>query len=220
MKTPNVGVGLIRFHRIITRGLEVILDHAPDYSLTGFPDAVTRQGFIHYARSWITALTGHHIGEDEIGFPAQRKVLPHGPYERLTAEHQAMVPLLDRAGKLLDRMEKGEDEKALLVELHGIVSEIGRIWYPHIETEESHFSAEIVAGLFTVEEHIGLIKKLAEHGQALAKPDYLLAPFFVYNLTSPDREEFMALLPPVVTQQLIPIVWKDQWAPMKPFLLE
>jgi hypothetical protein len=44
-------------------------------------------------------------------------------------------------------------------------------------------------------------------------------PFVVYNLSSADRAEFVKVLPPVVTQQLIPIAWKAAWAPMTPFLL-
>jgi hypothetical protein len=26
-------------------------------------------------------------------------------------------------------------------------------------------------------------------------------------------------MPPVVSQELVPVAWKEQWAPMKPFLL-
>jgi len=27
-------------------------------------------------------------------------------------------------------------------------------------------------------------------------------------------------MPSDITEQLVPVTWKDQWAPMKPFLLE
>ena len=27
-------------------------------------------------------------------------------------------------------------------------------------------------------------------------------------------------MPPEMMEQLVPVAWKDQWAPMKPFLLE
>ena len=30
----------------------------------------------------------------------------------------------------------------------------------------------------------------------------------------------MKLIPPVVTKVLVPVVWKEQWAPMQPFLLD
>jgi hypothetical protein len=42
----------------------------------------------------------------------------------------------------------------------------------------------------------------------------------LYNLEGADRAHFMAVLPPEITQQLVPVVWKDEWAPMKPFLLD
>ena len=35
-----------------------------------------------------------------------------------------------------------------------------------------------------------------------------------------DRAYFLAVMPPEVTQQLVPVVWKDEWASIKPFLLD
>jgi len=34
-----------------------------------------------------------------------------------------------------------------------------------------------------------------------------------------ERRRMGALFPPVVTEQLVPVVWQDKWSPMKPFLL-
>ena len=34
-----------------------------------------------------------------------------------------------------------------------------------------------------------------------------------------DRAYMAGEMPPIISQELVPVVWKDQWAPMKPFLL-
>lgn len=46
-----------------------------------------------------------------------------------------------------------------------------------------------------------------------------MVPFLLYNLPPEKRAAFAQMLPPVVTQQLVPVVWKEKWEPMKPFLL-
>jgi hypothetical protein len=51
-------------------------------------------------------------------------------------------------------------------------------------------------------------------------PDYLVVPFVLYNLSPEQRAILAAEMPPIVTQQLVPIAWKAQWEPMSPFLLE
>jgi hypothetical protein len=48
----------------------------------------------------------------------------------------------------------------------------------------------------------------------------LAVPFLLYNVESDDRAHFFAVMPPEITQQLVPVVWKDEWASMKPFLLD
>jgi hypothetical protein len=44
-------------------------------------------------------------------------------------------------------------------------------------------------------------------------------PFFYFNLEPADRARLAAKMPPPLTQQLIPVDWKDAWAPMRPFFL-
>ena len=41
----------------------------------------------------------------------------------------------------------------------------------------------------------------------------------LYNLSGEERAAMWAAMGPVVTEQLVPVAWKDKWAPMKPFLL-
>jgi hypothetical protein len=45
-------------------------------------------------------------------------------------------------------------------------------------------------------------------------------PFLLYNAEAEDRAFYVNAMPPELTQQLVPIVWKDEWAAMKPFLLD
>jgi len=63
------------------------------------------------------------------------------------------------------------------------------------------------------------MQQAAQHGMAHAGPDYLAAPFILHNLEAEDRAHMAGEMPPIVSQELVPVVWKDQWAPMKPFLL-
>jgi hypothetical protein len=58
-----------------------------------------------------------------------------------------------------------------------------------------------------------------EHAQQHTVPDYLIVPFLLYNLPPDKRTFFAGEMPPVVTEQLVPVAWKDKWAPMKPFLV-
>ena len=51
-------------------------------------------------------------------------------------------------------------------------------------------------------------------------PHYLVVPFMLYNLEPVPRSMLASRLPSEMTDQLVPVVWKDRWASMKPFLLE
>jgi len=50
-------------------------------------------------------------------------------------------------------------------------------------------------------------------------PDYLVMPFILYNLSKQDREALAGMLPPIITQKLVPIDWKPKWESMKRYLL-
>jgi hypothetical protein len=45
-------------------------------------------------------------------------------------------------------------------------------------------------------------------------------PFVLYNLPAEERAILAQKMPPIVTQQLLPVDWKEKWAPMQPFLLD
>jgi len=99
------------------------------------------------------------------------------------------------------------------------LASIAEVWHPHIQIEEDHFTADRLFPVMSLEEQGILSRKAAEHSQRLASPDYLVAPFLLFNLTSDDRALFAQAIPPIVVQQLVPITWKDKWLSMKPFLL-
>ena len=62
-------------------------------------------------------------------------------------------------------------------------------------------------------------QKAAAHSAAHAQPAPWAVPFLLYNLEMEDRAHFLSVMPAELTQQLVPVVWKDEWAAMKPFLL-
>lgn len=69
------------------------------------------------------------------------------------------------------------------------------------------------------EEHIKMLQDTSKHAMEQGNPA-LMVPFLLHNLNQEDRTVFAFFLPPELTQTLIPIVWKPQWAPMQPFFLD
>jgi hypothetical protein len=185
----------------------------------GFPDPGMRKGYADYTQSLATVLDAHHLGEDEIAFPSLREKITAAPYERLTRNHQEIVVLLDSARKAIPLVaEKGL--QADLAELVDILRKISNIWRPHIQTEEFYFSEEALAAAFSPDEQERMSAAMAKHNQEHAAPPSLALPFVLFNLEADDRAAMAASMPVMVVEELIPKGWKEQWAPMKPFLLE
>jgi hypothetical protein len=67
--------------------------------------------------------------------------------------------------------------------------------------------------------NIGVSLLRMEHSQKHSGPDYHVVPFLLFNLTPEERVTFEAEMPRIVMEQLLPVVWKEKWAPMMPFLL-
>jgi hypothetical protein len=111
-------------------------------------------------------------------------------------------------------------EDGSLADMHNALSKMTELWLPHIAKEETDFSPEVAAEVMAVPEHIEMAQKAAVHSQEHTQPAPLAIPFLLYNLEADDRAHFFAVMPPEVTQQLVPVVWKDEWAPMNPFLLD
>jgi hemerythrin-like domain-containing protein len=217
-QAPNIGSNLVRVHRAVTRAFDVAIDSGQQLAAQGWPDEGTREGYTNYVCSLISFLRGHHLGEDELIFPYFRDKLPDLPYDQLGREHHALEAILVRLEGILDAGAAGGASLAL-AELVGDLQAGRGLWHPHIRVEEEHLAPEVLGRLLPVEEHVRLGRASAEHSQAHAGPDYLVVPFFLYNLGEEDRAALMRVMPPIVTEQLVPHVWKEKWASMKPFLL-
>ncbi len=212
---PNVGSSLIRIHKVMTRALKVSLSN----SLGSGPQPEWRAGFQNYEQTFFTSLLSHHDGEDEIGFPFFKTKVPDGPFEILSQQHRQMIPLLNRIN---DWCNQGSSawEAASLADLHAAVNDLNSLWQNHIPIEESHFSPSECDRLLTPEENALLDGQLAGHAAQHSLPSERVLPFVLYNLEGDDRAAMALSFPAVVVQQLVPVVWKQAWAPMQPFLLD
>jgi hemerythrin-like domain-containing protein len=217
---PNVAADLVRIHSVVTRGLKVSIERSQAFAQGGFPDDTTRQGFVDYVQSLVSVLHAHHLGEDELAFPYLRELLPDAPFDLLSEQHQHMLPILDKIKAASEAVAVQEPKSQPLNDLKRALTEIADLWQPHIQIEEEHFSVEKGAELISVDEHIRLAQLFAKLSQEHAQPDYLVVPFILYNLAPEDRAIMAGAMPPMVTQELVPKVWKEKWAPMQPFLLD
>jgi len=212
--TPNVGNDLVRIHKVITRALDVSIQNSRDLHISDDH----RLGFSLYVRSLTVLLHAHHSGEDELAFPFWKTRFPAGPFDALIAQHREMITYLER---LESWIEAGREawQAARLEELHRALTSLQRLWESHIALEEETVGPEKSQQHLSPSENELLGRQLADHGQAHSQPAELVMPFIVFNLSPSDRAEFIKLLPPVVTSQLIPVAWKAAWEPMTPFLL-
>jgi hemerythrin-like domain-containing protein len=217
---PNIAYSLIAIHATITRGLQVALERSLAYADSGFPDETTRQGFCDFVHCLVEVLTAHHEGEDTLAFPFMRARLSEAPYEELMAQHREMIPYLGAAAADNEKIHLDQETGEALKRLYEALDQIYSIWDPHIRIEESHFNPSALEEAISVEEHVQLNLQIGEYSQQHTSPDYLVLPFTLYNLPVDLRDEMTRSMPPIVTQNLIPHVWKEKWAPMKLFLLD
>jgi hemerythrin-like domain-containing protein len=217
---PNVGADLRRLHLIITRALDVAIEHSHSFAQAGYPDESTREGFVSYVQTLVSVLHSHHLTEDEVAFPHFRDLIPDVPFDELTAQHEEMTPLLDRISAIVEGLAADPQADAALKDLNGALTGVRDLWHPHIQIEEKHLRAEKAAELFDVDEQIKLGEMFAKHSQEHAGPDYMVMPFLLYNLPVEERAILSQGMPPVVTQQLVPVAWKEKWVSMRPFLLD
>jgi hemerythrin-like domain-containing protein len=217
---PNTGRDLRRIHGIITRGIDVSIEKGSSFARDGYTDSETREGYANYVQALVSVLHGHHLAEDELIFPYMRDRLPDVPYDSLEADHREMRLILDAASTAIEAHPSDAQERDSLDDLVRALTDMRRLWHPHIQTEESHFTEDKLDRLMDASEHIELGRESAQHAQAHSGPDFLVVPFLLYNLSPEERAVMAQSMPPVVTQELVPIAWKDKWASMKPFLLD
>ncbi len=210
---------LVRIHRAITRGIKTGIIRGSGYEKSGLPGNEELQGYFLYIQSLTIVLSAHHLGEDEVAFPELKKRLPDGPFARLKSDHQKMEIQVTFLNRLVTNPEmninQGEIKK--VVDSLQIISSI---WTPHIGVEEKSFSRSVLSSKISSEEQTNLATKFSQHGQEHAIPPFLALPFVLFNLSGADRAAMMDTLPKEVVEELIPRVWKANWSPMGPFLLE
>ena len=209
----NIAVSFFNIHNIITRGLRVSIE-----SVQGLKGGGSQEGFFNYIRALASIVNSHHLTEDEIAFPYFRDKLPGAPFDALIENHQVMVQLLDKIKLAVEKAEKKDQLATELSNLESALTRLNDLWHPHIQIETDEFMNKADA-LIPVEEQLRLVKLFGEHGQKNAVPPYLTVPFMLYNLPVEDRKVFSQGMPAEVLQNLVPVVWKEKWESMTPFLL-
>ena len=216
---PNLAGDLVRIHKAISRGLFVGTTNGAKFMREGFPDTGIEQGYARYVLSLAIVLGAHHGGEDEIVFPALKARLPAAPYSRLANDHQYVEASLGAVRNAIGDVAGDTAKVGLSVVQEGL-TRVSAVWPRHIQLEEKHFAEEAIGAVMTPEEQAQVSVAMAKHSQAHATPPYLALPFVLFNLAAEDRASMAETLPRVVAEQLVSKEWKDQWMPMKPFLLD
>lgn len=214
--SPNFAVAMLTFHSIITRGLAVSLDSARQGS-SALEDK--RSGFSDYAHSLASVLHSHHLTEDTLVFPYMRTVLPGPPYDKLSSDHKVMESMIKGLEDANERWRSGAADA--IDEMASTVEGLSDLWHPHIGIEEEEiYVPDKLEKLIEPEEHLRLMQQSSEFGMKNMGPPHLVVPFILYNLAPGPRSMMASHMPSEIIEHLVPVVWKDKWAPMKPFLLE
>jgi hypothetical protein len=217
---PNVAVSLCTIHKVVTRAIDVLIDHAKLYARDGFPDEVVREGFFKYLTAFVSVLQSHHLTEDDLAYPDFRDKLPDAPFELWTKQHEEIFELLSEIHEFIcENANEDRVSSSRMGELLGVMLKLREKWHPHIRLEEEHFDKHKVGAMFPVEEQARLISRYSEHSQTHSGPPFLTVPFMLFNLPPEPRKFLMAAMPADLTEHLVPVVWKEKWESMKPFLL-
>ncbi len=219
-KSSDPPIALVLIHRAISRGLRVGMEYAASFAQEGYPEPSVGVGLALYLRTLVGVLHQHHSAEDEIAFPFLRERLPGLPLDALVAEHEQMESILEDLVLLLDRLQGEAGEEAVLEAARAELAKLARIWPGHIDIEETGISMGKLEDVASAEELAGWLAAMGQHRPEGASPDPVSLPFVLYNLSADDRAIMAKNMPPVVIQELVPVAWREQWAPMKPFLLD
>ncbi|MGA2488677.1 MAG: hemerythrin domain-containing protein [Anaerolineales bacterium] len=214
----NIAVSFYNIHSIITRGLRVSLESAQGILQRGFQGEMTREGFFNYVRSLTSVMNAHHLTEDDIAFPYFRDKLPEAPFDDWTYWHGKMAEMLDEINLALKKYEKKGELETELRNIENALARLNEGWPFHIQPETDEFINKADA-LVPVEEQLRLVSLFAEYVLENALPLYLTVPFMLYNLPVEDRKAFSQWIPAEGILNLVPVVWKEKWASMAPYLL-
>jgi hemerythrin-like domain-containing protein len=213
-------ITLVLIHRVLTRGLDVGLRYTEEFARGGYPDQATGAGLALYLQMLAGGLHIHHSAEDEIAFPFLRDKLPELPLDRLIAEHGQMTGILEELAPMLERLQGGAGEGLDLEAVRGALVRLAEIWPAHIGIEEANISVKKLIALVGPDELARWLQEMGQHRPEGSPPDPVVVPFILHNLSAGDRGIMAQYMPPAISQELVPITWKEQWAPMKPFLLD
>jgi hemerythrin-like domain-containing protein len=218
---PNLAASLLAIHAVISRGLDVASTQIKSFAELGFPDASLCQGILNYLRALSSVLHGHHLAEEELAFPYFRVKMPDVPFDLLLQQHQQILPILEEIECAIPKCADEKQQNEGLRQLGQALDKMIAIWHPHIRIEEEYFTQERFESLRILdEEQKRLLQQIGEHSQKNTGPPYLVLPFMLYNVSPEARARLAGEFPPEVIRHLVPVAWKDQWASMKPFLLD
>ncbi len=213
----DVGTDLIRFHRSITRSLEVIIKNVEKYLEIGTIEDEKREGFLKYIQSFSVVIDLHHLHEDEKVFPYVIDKLPDAPYDRLITQHKWVKTLLTEInGEIKDLKSNGDQFNSLSI-FKTDFKQIDKIWHPHIRIEEERIFEKIGRLNLSLEETNRLREEFYRFFMEHSEPLNLVMPFVLYNLEKEDRVIQAQQFPEIVTKI---DDWKDEWESMEPFLLK
>lgn len=216
----NVGTDIIRFHRIITRSLEIVIENVNKYLGIGAIEEQKREGFLKYTQTFSTVMDAHHVLENEKIFPYFMDKLPDAPYDRLMTQHEWVKTALSQINEGINNLKSNVDELESLNTLKTGLRQIEKIWHPHIRIEEEQIYGQVGSLNLSLEENNRLKIEFSEFFEEHAGPAYLVVPFILYNLSPEDRAILVQGFPERVTKQFVHGDWKDEWASMQPFLLK
>ncbi len=215
----DVGTDIIRFHRIITRSLKIVIQNVNRFLEIEAIEKQKREGFLKYIQTFSTVMDAHHILENERIFPYYRDKLPDAPYDRLMTQHKWIKTSLSEINNGIKNLKSNSDELESLNLLKTSLKQIDKIWHPHMRIEEEQIYERVGSLNPGPEENNTLKEEFSQFFGEHAEPAYLTVPFMLYNLSPEDRAIIAQGFPEVVTKKLVPIDWKDKWKPMQPFLL-
>ncbi|MBN2011401.1 hemerythrin domain-containing protein [candidate division KSB1 bacterium] len=214
----DIAADLERVHGAITRALEVSVENSAKF-INKTPADIELQGFTMFLDCFITFLEGHHEIEDNIAFPFFKDKLPETPYEKLKAEHREMVSILKQIDEANQHLKEAENIGTAARALNKHLTQLQKIWYPHIESEETHLCGECICSVVPQIDQDKLVARFGDHSRQHSKPAQLVLPFVLYNMPPEVRSIFAKGIPWIVTGLLIPYIWKSKWRPMKPYFL-
>jgi len=214
----NVAVSFLNIHNIITRGLRVSLESARGILQGGFEGERNREGFFNYIRSLSSVMNAHHLTEDDIAFPYFRDKLPEAPFDEWIYWHGKMTEDLDEINLAMEKCVKKDEFETELRNIENALARLNEGWPYHIQPETDDFINKADA-LVPVEEQLRLVRLFADYVLKYAEPLYLTVPFMLYNLPVEDRQMFSQWIPAEGILNLVPGIWKENWASMAPYLL-